>query len=162
MAKRRSAGFFDDELHAELPTAYELFCVDHPNATWAGKKVDWAWQENQDFFLCELKDPECKGALKHRPTAEQEMRALLAEYAPNPFAVKAYDTVRNHDAAKASISSVLVVLVAISMLNSADSDAASLLITRELNQMGTPMRVIVANISRWNALLAPRTIERLP
>ena len=77
MRKRRDVCFIEDELEAFLPDAMELYNIDLIGATWHGPKLDWAWRESDRFYLCEVKDPECIGAVLHNSKAQERVLSML-------------------------------------------------------------------------------------
>lgn len=156
-----------------LPNASFLVHVDDNNATWTkdwvGSKVDWAWQEPEGFYLCELKDPECKGALSHPLPAgtlshtDITIKKLIGETFPNEFAANVRDTLVNQPHSKAATNIRYIVVAAISHSNfmSAVAMTAGDMIRRDLAQMKIDIPVVVVNIDEWNAQLAPRKLERI-
>ena len=173
MAKRANTIFHDEELLVTLPSASFLVHVDDNNATWTkkwvGSKVDWAWQEPEGFYLCELKDPECKGALLHpQPTgkpshADITINKLIGETFPDEFAANVRDTLANQPHAKAATNIRYIVVAAISHSNfmSAVAMTAGDIIKRDLAKMQIDIPVVVLNIAEWNAQLAPRKLDRV-
>lgn len=155
--------FRDGELEATLPDAIAVYHVDADGWPIPGhvKRVDWAWGELSRYFLCELKDPECAGALKHDPGASARMKTELAGPSfPGELANKAYQTVQHHPPTSAAPTRVYVVVAAIASLTAAEMGTAGLVVQREMARLGSSMSAIVVNIAEWNAQLAPRSITR--
>jgi hypothetical protein len=164
VTKFTSKSFEDGELSATLPSATCVYHVEsaagYPPQT---ARVDWAWDEPSLHLLCELKDPECAGAMQHNPTATGIMRSELAgDSFPQNLAEKAHQTALHHAASANRPSRVYIVMAAISALTVAEMQTAALLIQKSLSNLGTTMPVIVVNIAEWNKQLTPRTIKRIP
>jgi hypothetical protein len=171
--KRADCIIHDVELHITLPDAYVVIHVDDDNAPWVrgwkGSKVDWAWEEPGMFYLCELKDPECSGAVEHALPAGQpsHIQATIAKLTsttfPNEFAMNVRDTLENQPHAKTSINTSFIVVAAISdpNFNAAVAGPASATIRRHLARLKINIPVVVLNIDEWNKQLSPRRIERM-
>lgn len=174
MPKRADTCFHDDELLATLPNASFLIHVDDNKApwtsAWVGSKVDWAWQEPGGFYLCELKDPECAGAVANPRPAGQltHVAATVAKLTnasfPNDFAKNVVDTLANQPHAQSASNLRYIVVAAISHknFNSTVALPASDVIKKHLLKMGLDIPVAVLNIDAWNSQLAPRTLKRVP
>ncbi len=174
MRKRANTIFHDEELIVTLPNASVLIHVDDDDAEWTrdwkDSKVDWAWQEKENFYLCELKDPECSGAVANPKPINQSSHVKLTvdkltnKSFPNEFAKNAYDTIANLPYAKNAKNITYVVVIAIS--NPAFDGAVALvaqdLIRLHLIKMGRDIPVAVLNIAEWNNQLAPRLLQRKP
>ncbi len=152
----------EGELGIELPNAYIVYHVDTPETGLPKdtSKVDWAWAEATRYFLCEVKDPEQRGATLHNPTAPAKMRRELSQGGfPKKLAEKASETMRLHPPSAAPAA--YIVLLAISTLTAAELQTAGLSIEAELGAMGIKLPVIVVNIAGWNAQLTPRRAIRI-
>lgn len=170
----------DGELEITLPAAVAAFHVDDGSAPWTagweGPKADWVWCEPARMFLCELKDPECSGAMLHPPAAGLPHAArILAELSsrdfPNEFARLAVNSLERLEEAgipasvyglPAAPAVTLVVLVAVSdpSFDAVISQTAANLIEQHLAGLGRPMPVVVVNLAAWNSELAPRRVNR--
>ncbi len=171
MAKRANTLFHDEEIQITLPDAFALYHVDAPQASWSqgwqGKRVDWAWEEPNHYFLCGLKDPDCLGASQHPPPHGSHKQAVLAELSasPNAIAQKAEETIRQHPPTQSNKKPLIfIVLIAISdpAFDSAVQQTAAGTVERELLRKGVIARVVVVNLASWNTLLGPRSINRVP
>jgi hypothetical protein len=160
----------DTELQITLPNAFLVVHVDDDKADWrqgwSGSNVDWAWQEQDSFFLCEIKDPECTGAVNHPKTPShvaQVVGKLASDAFPNEFAKNVKDTLDNQPHCKTAKNVRYVVVAGISDPNfvSAVAGPASAVIQRHLLRMDLDIPVLVVNIAMWNELLAPRAIARV-
>lgn len=174
MRKRANMIFHDEELMVTLPNASILIHVDDGEAEWTRgwkeSKVDWAWQEKEKLYLCELKDPECNGAIGNpKPIGQSShiqliVNKLTNETFPNEFAKNANDTIANLPHARNANNITYIVLIAISnpAFDGAIALAAQDLIKRHLIKMGRDIPVAVLNIAEWNIQLAPRSLQRIP
>ena len=174
MRKRANTIFHDEEMMVTLPNASVLIHVDDDNApwthSWKGSKVDWAWQEKEMLYLCELKDPECSEAVANLKPIGQSSHIQLTvdklanEIFPNEFAKNANDTIANLPYARNAKNITYVVVIAISnpAFDGAIALAAQDLIRRHLIKMGRDIPVAVLNISEWNMQLTPRSLQRIP
>ncbi len=174
MPKRATASLHDGELLITLPAGFLLVHVDDNKAPWSkgweGRKVDWAWQEPNGLYLCELKDPECTDAGAH-PQPEgrgSHVGKIIDELRGNDYAnvlaQKACRTLAQLPHAKADSNYRYLIVAAISVpdFTAAVAMAAADNVRRHMVQLGNDMPVVVLNIEQWNTQLQPRTLKRVP
>lgn len=174
MPKRAATSFHDGELLITLPAGFVLLHVDDDKAQWSkgwsGRKVDWAWQEPDGLYLCELKDPECTDAGAHpRPVGlgshvDKIIDELSGSDYANLFAKKACSTLAQLPHAKDATNYRYLIVAAISVpdFTGAVAMAAADNVRRHMAQLGNDMPVVVLNIEQWNTQLQPRTLKRVP
>ncbi len=174
MPKRAATSLHDGELLITLPAGFLLVHVDDDKAPWSkgwkGRKVDWAWQEPDGLYFCELKDPECMDADTHpRPVGHKSHVGKVLEelsgidYA-NVLAQKACNTLVQlpHANGVASYRYLIVAAISHPDFTSAIAMAAADNVRRHMAQVGTDMPVLVLNIKQWNTHLQPRALTRVP
>jgi hypothetical protein len=161
VASHTANSFQDGELLAALPDATAVYDIELSNDIPARTPhVDWAWDEPNVHFLCEIKDPESLYA-KDDDDGVSEILKRIAEGSYLIYlADKAYFTALHHTPSHRSPKTYIAV-IGIDALTGAVLDAAGLGITRALKDRGTSIPAIAVNIERWNLLLNPRRLERV-
>lgn len=174
MGKPSSISFQDDELLVTLPAATRVVHIDDTAAPWAaqltGKKVDWAWEEPNTLYLCEIKDPEASGALKHPPGPPHQSHAgrIVRELGGASYgemlaqkAINTLDKMPSINPHQLGVTYVVLLGISNPLFTSAEAQTASLQIERHLRALNKAIdRVVVATLQSWNDCLGPRSITR--
>lgn len=153
--------FTDNEIHVELPNSIQVFDVQNYSPWPKGEPgADWAWDESDGHFVCEVKDPESQHGLEDRDGIERIVDQLR-QGTYTWSLVKQYEgTVRNHPPSSKG-ADCFIALVCIDGQLNPDWGFAAAALEAAMTSSGHSIPTFIVNIRLWNQYLVPRIARRI-